>query len=337
MASVVDVVVFYVVLFVVFLFLVSTGRRWIKIVRHSEVMIIERWGKYHKTLTPGCHLIVPWIDNPRTVHWRYLTVDNTVPVIQKIATDRVDLREHVIDFDRRHVITKDTVQISIDALVYYRITDPRLAVYAVQNLPDAIELLTQSTLRNCIASLTLDETFSSRDAINAMLLSAIHRDSARWGCSILRCEIVNILPPDDIKQAMERQIKEERDRRSTVIMADGERESAIIRSRGAAAQMVLDAEADKTSAVQRAKGEATALMLQAEAEAASIASIQKPLEGSGLAAADYSSGTEYVSIIKNLSSLSASGHALQNSGVQASEVVLLPQESVDAVSAAMKG
>jgi regulator of protease activity HflC (stomatin/prohibitin superfamily) len=338
MASVEAVIVFYCVLFFLFILIISTLKRWIKVVRHSEVMIIERLGKYHKTLTPGCHMIIPYVDAPRRVHWRYLAVDpsDSQPKIQKVETDRVDLREHVIDFDRRHVITKDTVQISIDALVYYRITDPRAAVYAVQNLPDAIELLTQSTLRNCIATLTLDETFSSREAINAMLLGAIHRDSGRWGVTILRCEIVNILPPDDIKTAMERQIKEERDRRSTVIQADGVRESDVIRSRGAAAQLVLDAEAEKTSVTQRAKGEALAVSLQAEAEASCIKSIQGSMQGSGMAAADFSAAVEYLQLLRNITSLSPAGAALQNSGITASEVVMIPNESVDAIASILK-
>lgn len=152
-------------------------------------------------------------------------------------TDRIDTREHVLDFGRQHVITKDTVQLDIDALVYFRITDPRVAVFKIQNVPDAIELLTQATLRNVIAQMTLDDTFSSREQINAELLSKVQRDAERWGVTITRVEIFNILPPHDIRSAMENQIKSERERRSTVLQADGERESAVIRSRGDAARV----------------------------------------------------------------------------------------------------
>lgn len=182
-------------------------------------MIVERFGAYKETLMPGLHFVIPIIEQVRKIDWRSVVQKGSGGqlVVQNKVTERIDLREHVIDFGRQHVITKDTVQVDIDALVYFRITDPRLAIFQVQNLPDSIEFLTQATLRNIIANMTLDDTFSSREEINAALLSRVQPDCERWGVSIIRVEIFNILPPDDIKRAMEQQIKAERDRRSEVL------------------------------------------------------------------------------------------------------------------------
>ncbi len=185
-----------------------------------------------------------------------------------METDRIDLREHCIDLGKQHVITKDTVQINVDALVYYQISDAVLAVYSVANLPDALTLLTQTTLRNVVAHITLDESFASRDLINARLRDKTSRDAERWGVAITRVEIMNIFAPDDIRDAMEKQIKEERERRSSVLRADGDREAAIVSSKGNAAkvcvspisaalcsralirQIILCAEGDKTAQMQ---------------------------------------------------------------------------------------
>lgn len=210
----------FVVVFVVFLIaIIVVVHYMVKIVHHAEVMVIERFGKYRTTLSPGLHIIVPFVDVPRKVHWRYVDakVGSSETVVKSIITDRIDMREHVIDFGRQNVITKDTVQIQIDALVYFMIADPRLAVFNIQNLPDAIELLTQSTLRNIIAHLSLDDTFSSRERINEELLQAIVRDAERWGVVITRVEVKEILPPRDIKSTMEAQIIAERERRSMVL------------------------------------------------------------------------------------------------------------------------
>jgi len=199
----------------------------LKRVRHSEIMIIERLGKYKETLKPGLHFVYPIIEAPREIDWRCLKCKwgENNPKVVRIKTDRIDMREHIIDFGEQKIITKDTVEIVIDALVYFRVTDPRVAVFKVQNLPDCIELLTQSTLRQICGQMTLDETFSSRDEINAELLSKIAIDAERWGVTITRVEIFHIIPPADIKRAMEKQIRSERDRRSMVLTADGNREA----------------------------------------------------------------------------------------------------------------
>jgi regulator of protease activity HflC (stomatin/prohibitin superfamily) len=186
---------------IVYVFVIVTSAvvisSMVKVVHHAEVMVIERFGRYYTTLSPGLNFIIPFVDVPRKINWRWeeVTADGRNLGVRSLVTDRIDLREHVIDFGKQNVITKDTVQIQIDALVYFQIQDPRLAVLNIQNLPDAIELLTQSTLRNIIAGLTLDDTFSSRERINDELIQAIVRDVERWGVTITRVEVQNIIPP----------------------------------------------------------------------------------------------------------------------------------------------
>jgi len=293
---------FYVLLFLGLLLTLILVRAGVKVVRQAEVMILEEWGKYKITLKPGLHFIWPFIQTPRQIHWRYvekLPLQDATKVYT-VYTDRIDLREHVIDFGKQHVITKDTVQIYIDALVYYQIKDPELAVFSIQNLPDAIELLTQTTLRNIIAQMTLDDTFSSRELINSILKEMTEQDAERWGVRITHVEIMNILPPEDIKSAMEYQIREERERRSLVLSADGERESNIIKSKGTAAQMILRAEGQKTADIQRAKGAAKSKLLLAQAEAKSIELIKKALETSGVKATEYLITLKYLNALRNL-------------------------------------
>lgn len=266
---------------------------------------MERWGKYHGTLKPGLRFVIPFVDNPRRIDWRYLTVPpgsgRSLRIVSR-ATDRIDMREHVIDFGRQHVITKDTVSIHIDALVYYQITDAEAAVFNIQNLPDAIELLTQTTLRNIIAQMTLDDTFSSRDIINNTLKDKTAGDAERWGVTIHRVEIFNINPPHDIKLAMENQIQEERERRSTVLRADGKRESAIIRSRGRAAEIVLSAEGYKTSKLLTAKGEAEAKTTLAKAEAEGLKALRSSISDSKIRATEYLVALQYLSALTSLTS-----------------------------------
>merc|ERR1712224_138357 len=219
--------------------------------------------------------------------------------VQSIVTDHIDTREHVIDFGRQTVITKDTVQIVIDALVYFRVSDPRLGVFNIQNLPDSVELLTQATLRNIVAKMTLDETFSSRDKINSDLLLAIRPDAERWGVTVTRVEIFNIDPPRDIRAAMEQQIRSERERRSVVLEADGNRLKVIIESEGRAAQMVLISEGVRTADILKAKGEAKAKMMMADAQATALSSLRSALKQ----AKDETRAVDFLNAIQYLNSL----------------------------------
>lgn len=272
-----------------------------------------------RTLKTGIHFLIPIMESARVVHWKFVqTMQGGSTGVVTINSDRIDMREHVLDFGKQHVITKDNVMIDIDALVYFRITDPKAATFNVQDLPDAIELLTQvestifyymqATLRNIVAKITLDDTFSSREAINEELLEKvytnylnyyqIHLDAERWGVTITRVEIQNILPPYDIKNVMEMQIKSERARRyshiswmkcrSEVLRADGDRIRDVITSRGNVArvaileenysQQVLNAEGFRASTIVRAEGEAAAKLMAAEAEKKSLEIIAQGLE-----------------------------------------------------------
>ncbi|KAF0695445.1 Aste57867_13733 [Aphanomyces stellatus] len=316
----------------------------IRIVNHAEVMILERFGRYKQTLLPGIHIIVPIVEQVRPIAWRHrsrtIASNGDAPIISA-TTERVDMREHVIEFSRQHVITKDTVMIDIDALVYFRIVDPRIAVYKAQNIPDSVELVTQATLRNIIASMTLDDTFSSRDEINSELLSKVKHDVERWGVTITRVEIFDIVPPTDIKMAMEQQIKAERSRRSEVLEADGQRESMIVNSRGDAARMVLRAEGDRASMLLRATGEAEAKMLSSKAEAQSMESIRAgmlnsallhidlislaAITESGVRAVDYLTAIQYLNVLKNVNK--------NNSDMR---LVLLPMDTVNGVNDLVK-
>eukprot|EP00698_Gefionella_okellyi_P022773 TRINITY_DN7598_c0_g1_i1.p1 TRINITY_DN7598_c0_g1~~TRINITY_DN7598_c0_g1_i1.p1 ORF type:complete len:364 (+),score=54.32 TRINITY_DN7598_c0_g1_i1:98-1093(+) len=321
-AELAGVVTLYILLFVLFVAFILVWKSC-KVVRQAEVMIIERFGKYRKTLKPGLHWIMPFIDNARQIDWRYAEVprNSTVLIVRRQTFDRIDMREHVIDLGLQRVITRDTVAMDIDALVYYQITDPYQAVIKIQNLPDAIEMLTQSTLRNIVAHMTLDDTFSSRERISTQLKERTLRDAERWGVTIIRVEIMNIRPPSEIKEAMEFQIREERERRSTVAIADGTRESKIIESYGGAAKLVLNAEGQKMSRIQRANGEAEAKLLFSQAEAKAIQLLFDALQDTNVRATDYLVATQYLQTLSHLTNTKAP-----------SKVVLVPRESINHVA-----
>jgi regulator of protease activity HflC (stomatin/prohibitin superfamily) len=244
--------------------------------------------------------------------------------IVSIHTNHVDMREHLIDFGKQHVITHDTVEMDIDALVYFRITDPRLAVLEVANLPDAIELLTQATLRNIIASMTLDDTFSSREKLNSELLFKMRPDAERWGVVITRVEIFDIQPEVQVKTAMESQIKAERKRRAMVLGADGKRQAEIIASRGLAAARVYEAVGDAAKYVNEATGEAVAKVFTAEAEAAEITLIKEKV-GAECRAVDYISAIQWLKVLEGMSKNGADNN-----------VILLPVETINGINDIIK-
>ncbi|KAK8794952.1 hypothetical protein WA588_003803 [Blastocystis sp. NMH] len=282
-------------------------------------MIVEHFGKFSRILKPGIHFLIPIIENTRSVNWKYIQANSSGNVgVTTMNTDRIDMREHVLDFGKQQVITKDNVITDIDALVYFRISDPKAAVFNVVNLPDAIELLTQATLRNIIAKITLDDTFSSRETINEELLEKIHLDAERWGVTITRVEIQNILPPEDIKNVMEKQIKSERMRRAEVLRADGDRMRDVITSRGNVAKQVLHADGVRASTILRAEGEAAAKLMAAEAEKKSLELIASALEGTGVMATQYMVAQQYLQVLANM---------VKGSG--SSKVVLLPAKTVN--------
>ena len=195
-----------------------------KMVRHAETMVVERLGKYHRTLESGINIVWPIVDRTRQINWRYMdAASDGKPIVIRRRTDRIDLRETVYDFPRQNVITRDNVAIAINALVYFQVVDPMRSVYEITNLPDAIEKLTQTTLRNVIGELDLDETLVSRDTINKRLGAILDEATNKWGVKVNRVELQDITPPQDVQEAMEKQMRAERERRAVVLTASGQK------------------------------------------------------------------------------------------------------------------
>jgi regulator of protease activity HflC (stomatin/prohibitin superfamily) len=236
-------------LIVIFLIIVVLAIRSIKIVQQSEVCIIERLGRFHKVAEAGVNIIVPFVDIVRAV---------------------VSLKQQTMDIPPQGVITSDNVTITIDTVVFYRITDPKSAIYEIQNLTKGIEYLAITTIRDIVGKMELDQTFSSRDAINDKLRAILDEATDVWGCKIDRVEIKDITPPADIRDAMEKQMNAERNKRALILQAEGERQSQITLAEGRKQAAILDAEADRESKIRRATGEADAIKQVAEAKAKEI-------------------------------------------------------------------
>ena len=194
----------------------------LKVIRQSETKIIERLGRYHSTLSSGINIIWPILDRPRKVYVRQTVRGLRGDVTIVKMSDIIDLREQVYDFPEQSVITKDNVTTRINALLYFQITDPFKSVYEIDNLPNAIEKLTQTTLRNIIGELELDETLTSRDTINTKLRSVLDDATNKWGVKINRVELQDITPPETVRDAMEQQMQAERERRAKILKAEGE-------------------------------------------------------------------------------------------------------------------
>ena len=243
----------------------------IRIVKQSEAMIVERLGKYHRTLESGINVIIPVIDRPRQINWRYTETGFNGEIISIFKLqDRIDLRENVYDFPKQNVITRDNVVTEINALIYFQIVDPLKSVYEIGNLPNAIEKLTQTTLRNVVGEMDLDECLSSRDTINAKLRAILDDATNKWGVKVNRVELQDINPPLAIRDAMEKQMRAERNRRATILEAEGEKGSQILTAEGQRESDIQRAEGQKQSAILEAEGQAQARIRVAEAEAEAI-------------------------------------------------------------------
>ena len=229
----------------------------IKIVKQSEVYIIERLGKFYKIADAGLTIILPFFDHVRSV---------------------VSLKQQTMDVPPQGVITKDNVTITIDTVVFYQITDPAKAVYEIQNLKKGIEYLAVTTIRDIIGKMSLDETFSSRDGINNQLRIVLDEATDRWGCKIDRVEIKDINPPADIRDAMEKEMNAERNKRALILESEAQRQSAITIAEGKKQAAILEAEADRESQIRRAAGEAQAIKEVAEAKAREIQMVYEAMK-----------------------------------------------------------
>ena len=226
----------------------------IKVVPQANAYVIERFGVYYKTWNTGLHVKVPFVD--------------------RIAR-KVSLKEQVVDFEPQSVITRDNVSMQIDTVVYFQITDSKLYTYGVERPIMAIETLCATTLRNIIGELELDNTLTSRDKINDRIREILDEATDAWGIKVKRVELKNILPPREIQVAMEKQMKAERDRRETLLQAEGHKAAAITRAEGDKQAMILAAEGERDARIARAEGEARAIVLAREAEAAGLRALKE--------------------------------------------------------------
>ena len=261
--------------------------RGIKIVSQSETLIVERLGKYNRTLNAGINVILPIIEKAKETIAR--RQDGRL-----WATSRIDMREQVYDFDKQSVITKDNVMTEINALLYFQIVDPMKAVYEIQNLPVAIEKLTQTTLRNVVGEMELDETLTSRDTINSKLRTVLDDATNKWGVKVNRVELQDITPPESIRRTMELQMQAERNRRAEILKAEGEKQAQILNSEGEKQAEINAAEADKQANILQAEGEARAKILQAEAEATAIRNISEAVADRGTDPVNYLLAVKYI-------------------------------------------
>lgn len=248
------------ILIALFVIVVALIFMCIKIVPQSKAYVIERLGSYHATWSNGLHFKIPFIDRVSSV---------------------VNLKELVRDFAPQPVITMDNVTMQIDTVVYFQITDPKLYTYGVDHPISAIENLTATTLRNLIGELELDQTLTSRDIINTKMRAILDEATDPWGIKVNRVELKNILPPRDIQEAMEKQMRAERERREKILQAEGEKKSSILIAEGEKQSAILRAEADKEARIKRAEGEAEALINIKKAEAEALIKI-KQAEADGI-------------------------------------------------------
>ena len=242
-----------IILFILILAILALVLANIRVVPQSKAFVIERLGTYYSTWETGLHVKVPFIDR-----------------IAKV----VSLKEQVVDFKPQPVITKDNVTMQIDTVVFYQITDPKLYCYGVESPISAIENLSATTLRNIIGELELDSTLTSRDTINAKIRVILDEATDPWGIKVNRVELKNIIPPREIQDAMEKQMKAERERREAILRAEGEKQSRILVAEGHKESKILEAEAEKQSAILRAEAVKEAKIREAEGEAEAIAKVQ---------------------------------------------------------------
>ena len=270
---------FIIAIILVIIILVASN---IKVVPQANAYVIERFGAYAATWTVGLHV--------------------KIPIMDRVA-NKVLLKEQVIDFRPQPVITKDNVTMQIDTVVFFQITDPKLFTYGVSNPFAAIENLTATTLRNIIGELELDETLTSRDIINSRMRSVLDEATDPWGIKISRVEVKNIIPPQDIQAAMEKQMRAERERREKILQAEGEKTSAILKAEGLKESQILEAEAHKQAMILAAEAEKEAAIRRAEGEAEAILKVQEAT-AEGLRMLNESHPTKEVLTLKSFEALS---------------------------------
>ena len=267
--------IFMIIIILLIVYIVTSC---VRIVPQAQAYVIERLGAYNGTWSVGIHFKVPFIDR---------------------VAKKVLLKEQVVDFAPQPVITKDNVTMRIDTVVYYQITDPKLYAYGVDNPIMAIENLTATTLRNIIGDLELDSTLTSRETINTKMRATLDEATDPWGIKVNRVELKNIIPPTEIQNAMEKQMKAERERREAILRAEGEKKSSILRAEGHKESMILEAEAEKEAAILNAEAKKEATIREAEGQAEAILKVQRAT-ADGLRAIREAGADEAVIKLKSL-------------------------------------
>ena len=278
--------------------LAATG---LLIVQQGQTIVIERLGRYHRTLESGINLILPMIDRPRQIQWRNVQeVQGGAMIRHRIGTTRIDLREQIYDFPRQNVITRDNVATEINAMIYFQVIDAVRALYEIANLPDAIEKLTQTSLRNLVGEMDLDQLLSSRDKVNTALRQILDDATDKWGVKVNRVEIQDITPPEDIRGAMEKQMRAERDKRASILTAEGAKQAAILEAEGSQQSAVIRAQGEKQAVIMRAEAEAEARLRVAKAEAGAIQMVTQALGASGSNPASYLIAERYIEAVRHM-------------------------------------
>ena len=287
-----------IVIIVIIIFGLILAASTIKIVSQASVKIIERLGKFHKTAESGLNIIVPFIDKVRAT---------------------IDIREQIIDILPQDVITRDNVTMQVNCVVYFQITDPIKSVYEISNLRWGLEQLTQSSLRSVMGELDLDHSLSGREFINTKLRTSLDTATDKWGVKVMRVEVKDITPPEDIRITMEKQMTAERSRRAIILTAEGEKQSAILRAEGQKQSAIVSAEGQKESAILQAEGIATARIKVAEAEKEAIQLVAAALEAKKTDPAQYLIAVRYLESLKEISNNS-------------NKLVFMPYESTGILS-----
>lgn len=291
----------YIFLGLVVLIVIIVVSAGVKIVPQSETRVVERLGRFHSVLSPGLNIIWPFIDKPKVVYTR--RVESTVNgqnIVRITSSTAIDLREQVYDFPSQQVITKDNVTTEINALLYFQIVDAKKAVYEIDNLPNALEKLTQTSLRNVIGELELDQTLTSRDTITSRLQVILDDVTNKWGVKVNRVELQDITPPRSVREAMEKQMQAERNRRAEILNAEGQKTSVILLSEGDKQSQINQATAVKEAEILRAEGEARAKVLTAQAEAEAIMRVAEAIKSSNTDPATYMLAMKYIDTLREM-------------------------------------
>jgi regulator of protease activity HflC (stomatin/prohibitin superfamily) len=289
--------------------LLTVALKTIKIVPQSSVLLIERFGRFHRVAASGLNIIVPFFESARAVYW-----SNTRPGITSI-----DLREQFIDLPPQSVISRDNVMVNVDSVVYWQITDPVKATYEVNDLVGSLVQLTFTGMRSVIGKLDLDHTLSSRDQINSELRVILDEATDKWGVKVTRVDIKNITPPEDVRITMEKQMTAERNRRALVLQAEGDKQAAIARAEGEKQAAITRAEGEKSSAILQADGAAQARLMAASAEAQAINQIGQII-GNPADTAQYLITARYIESLRDMTR------------TQNAKVIFMPMETSSMLS-----